>query len=368
MLTTGKNNDDDDTTGDYHQSSLLFGTSMSISEEGIIPAVTATTMTHLNIEDDNCYPNETCSFGSGGSDQSRAKKMTKTKSIVSASSQCYSNFILFSICFTTNHSAGLATLALATARLDATGAWQTGILYLTYTASAVMGATLVVERLGSKKAVCLGMYLFCVYVGCFLAATLLQQPTQTTTTNSFNAATALAWIGAGICWTGQGVYYSQASKEYAMALQRIHHCRHDENKSWSWSLLILVYSLEGSGRATFEGTLKAIFADYFPLDHEKEGAFANIILQYGLASSLGYALSFRLSCPSISKDKYCIEYTDGSYHNNWNFGLLVVISSLLAIVGYIRASCIYQSETKMQQNTDDKQVLSILNIHDTSSK
>jgi hypothetical protein len=40
--------------------------------------------------------------------------------------------------------------------------------------------------------------------------------------------------------------------------------------------LVAIYSLHGMGRATFEGTLKATFADYFP--QEKECAFANIIL------------------------------------------------------------------------------------------
>jgi MFS family permease len=55
---------------------------------------------------------------------------------------------------------------------------------------------------------------------------------------------------------------------------------------YGWGLLILVYSFHGIGRATFEGTLKATFADYFP--YEKEGAFANIILQNGLSGAIGY--------------------------------------------------------------------------------
>ena len=55
---------------------------------------------------------------------------------------------------------------------------------------------------------------------------------------------------------------------------------------YGWGLLILVYTFHGIGRATFEGTLKATFADYFP--YEKEGAFANIILQNGLSGAIGY--------------------------------------------------------------------------------
>jgi MFS family permease len=55
---------------------------------------------------------------------------------------------------------------------------------------------------------------------------------------------------------------------------------------YSWPVLVAIYSLHGTGRATFEGTLKATFADFFP--QEREGAFANIILQNGLAGALGY--------------------------------------------------------------------------------
>lgn len=59
---------------------------------------------------------------------------------------------------------------------------------------------------------------------------------------------------------------------------------------WGWKSLLLVYSLMGIGRATFEGTLKATFADYFA--YEKEGAFANIIAQNGLCGAIGYMRKF----------------------------------------------------------------------------
>jgi hypothetical protein len=49
--------------------------------------------------------------------------------------------------------------------------------------------------------------------------------------------------------------------------------------------------MQGIGRATFEGTLKATFADFF--SYEKEGAFANIILQNGLAGAVGYICKIR---------------------------------------------------------------------------
>jgi MFS family permease len=101
----------------------------------------------------------------------------------------------------------------------------------------------------------------------------------------------------------------------------------------------LVYSFQGIGRATFEGTLKAIFADYFP--YEKEGAFANIILQNGLSSSLGYLLSFSLTCSNNFNSRYCVQYRDGSFHNLFMFGIIVVMASILAVIGYWRASVLF---------------------------
>lgn len=99
----------------------------------------------------------------------------------------------------------------------------------------------------------------------------------------------------------------------------------------------MVYSLQGVGRSTFEGTLKALVADYFP--YEKEGAFASVILFYGISSSIAYVLSSRLSCPHPST--YCIEYRDGSLHDIFTFGLLVVVTSAVAILGYWRVSIIF---------------------------
>ena len=102
-------------------------------------------------------------------------------------------------------------------------------------------------------------------------------------------------------------------------------------------------TLHGIGRSTFEGTLKATFADFFP--HEKEGAFANIILQNGLASSFGYFLTSRLHCHhqdhgdmSSSLDFFCVPYRDGSYHRIGWMGLLVIAVAILAIMGYSKAA------------------------------
>jgi hypothetical protein len=121
---------------------------------------------------------------------------------------------------------------------------------------------------------------------------------------------------------------------------------------WNWPLLVLVYSLQGVGRATFEGELKAVFADFF--SYEKEGAFANIILQNGIGSAFGYFISFRLKCDKESK--YCIRYQDGSLHDILGFTLLVVGSSVVAIIGYWRASYLFnvgQANLTFGQSADE---------------
>src|SRR5688572_19514259 len=80
-----------------------------------------------------------------------------------------------------------ACLALATARLGSTGAWQNGILYITYTASALLGATYVVKCNGARTSLTAAMALYCVYVVCFWAATL--QPNDSASQRMF------AWTG-----------------------------------------------------------------------------------------------------------------------------------------------------------------------------
>jgi MFS family permease len=424
-----------------------------------------------------------------------------------ASRRTLTNFILMSVLFSANHGCVVACLSLATARLGSVGAWQSGILYLTYTGSAIFGATYFVKKLGARDALVAGMSFYCVYVACFWLAVVwheVERPAALT-------GAAIGGVGAGFLWTAQGVYFSRVSEEHANQLGQpvsdstsylagifafiflgaevglramssvllqfggfqwstifsiyaivtvgstalmgfVHNyvddapsvgvsawykltavwqllrsdtkmkymiglnaafgftaaflnsyvngevvrvVLHDDNskyiglltawlsgvaavmslifgrvsqrigkgpilifgalcffavvlpflvvpnvEQWGWFPLVAVYALHGTGRATFEGTLKATFADYFP--YEKEGAFANIILQNGLSSAIGYVLTFSLLCSEPSS--YCVEYKDGKFHDVLTFELLVVASAVLAIFGFWRASSIHAAE------------------------
>jgi len=55
----------------------------------------------------------------------------------------------------------------------------------------------------------------------------------------------------------------------------------------SWGRLVPMYILHGLGRAVWEGTNKAVIADYFP-GEKSAGAFANVVLQSGLSSAIGF--------------------------------------------------------------------------------
>jgi MFS family permease len=110
-----------------------------------------------------------------------------------------------------------------------------------------------------------------------------------------------------------------------------------DTSRWTPASLLLLYSLHGIGRATFESTLKAVFIEFFP--SEPAGAFSNLILQFGLSSSFGYFLTFRFTCKSASK--YCIEYSDQTWHNLLGFEVSICIIILVAVWGFRRAMMIH---------------------------
>jgi MFS family permease len=409
-------------------------------------------------------------------------------------------------------------MALATSRLGSTGAWQSGMLFLTYTASGLLGATYIVKRLGARDSLIAGMGLYIAYVGCFIVATKFDDQARLIALTG----AAIGGVGAGFLWTAQGAYFGRASEEHAchlrqpvsvstaslagifafvylaeevilrllstfllgvgisweiifgvytfltaisaLAMTCVHNYPNSEEgestrstvwykvtaawqvlkgdpkmkymiglnavfgltsaflnsyvngqvvpvalddpeakyigvlsslasavaaamsllfgrvspiigkgpvlsfgaccffgvvfpflvlpqaQNWGWAGLIMVYSLHGTGRATFEGTLKATFADYF--SYEKEGAFANIILQNGLSGAVGYVMTFSLLCDEPSR--YCIEYSNGTLHDIGSFELIVICFAIIAILGYWRASVLFHAERVHLHQVDEE--------------
>ena len=113
-------------------------------------------------------------------------------------------------------------------------------------------------------------------------------------------------------------------------------------EGWGWGPLIFAFVLMGCGRATFEGTLRATFADFFSED--LPGAFANIILQSGLSSAFAFFAFPHLACET--EGDYCVAYKDGTLHNVFALELVVIVTAVLAILGYMRASCIHSAQLR----------------------
>jgi hypothetical protein len=70
-------------------------------------------------------------------------------------------------------------------------------------------------------------------------------------------------------------------------------------------------------------------------------------------------VTFSLLCDTPSR--YCIEYNNGTLHDVLTFELVVVVSAIIAIVGYLRASVLYQAEqqaTEIASNTSSERLLS----------
>ncbi|KAL3944810.1 MAG: hypothetical protein SGBAC_001133 [Bacillariaceae sp.] len=126
------------------------------------------------------------------------------------------NFTLMSILFSANHGSVVSCMGLATSRLGSTGAIQSGILFLFYTASALLGSTYITKRAGSRQALMYGMGLYCIYVGCFWLATLATTDAAVKTFSWVGAA--LGGIGGGVLWNSQGTYFGKAAEEHARQL------------------------------------------------------------------------------------------------------------------------------------------------------
>mmetsp|Transcript_19057 Transcript_19057/g.48798 ORF Transcript_19057/g.48798 Transcript_19057/m.48798 type:complete len:499 (-) Transcript_19057:309-1805(-) len=82
--------------------------------------------------------------------------------------------------------------------------------------------------------------------------------------------------------------------------------------------LVSCYALQGVGRACYEGTNKALYADFFPND--TEAAFSNIVLANGIASAVGFFLF-----PSLA---------------NGTMASIALASAGIAIVGYLGAEAL----------------------------
>merc|ERR1712070_1008224 len=105
----------------------------------------------------------------------------------------------------------------------------------------------------------------------------------------------------------------------------------------NWGGIILLCVLQGLGRGVWEATNKAIFVDYF--DYDTLGAGANIIIQNGGAGAVGFFINaYGHIVPSCTEgdDDQCPAYSPMAW--------AVVISSVLAVVGFLLATVLKERE------------------------
>jgi hypothetical protein len=119
-----------------------------------------------------------------------------------------------------------------------------------------------------------------------------------------------------------------------------------DSSKWNMTGIVTIYTLHGIGRSSFETTIKAIFADFFAMD--PVGAFSNLILQNGIANSMGYFFTYHLNCEI--PDTYCVLYTDNSLHDVQTFPLIICISGGLALLGYWRATILFKREQAFRRS------------------
>lgn len=149
-------------------------------------------------------------------------------------------------------------------------------------------------------------------------------------------------LGKGLAMSIGGLCY------FSVAVQFL---SYPAGSDWSLPGLVIIYTLLGISRATYEGTLRSVTADMYPDDGE--GAFGNIILFGGSASTLGYVLSVTdvLRCEQVSR--YCVEYSDGSVHNVLVMEVLVIVMSVLAIPSFWRAIWMFRSSQSVSEEGSD---------------
>lgn len=104
--------------------------------------------------------------------------------------------------------------------------------------------------------------------------------------------------------------------------------------------LIFIFVFSGIGNATFRGTLRAVFADYFP--HEKDGAFANLTFQEGCGHFLAWVISEGAVC--AVPDTYCSRLDLESKKTVHALNIILLVFSILAVPSFLRAYYLFREE------------------------
>ena len=127
------------------------------------------------------------------------------------------NFLFMTICFAVNHGCVISVLNLSVVLLGTEpGAFQTGSLYVTYAASALLFATPLLDALGSRRALVYASATYCVYVASVPLAMVVRAPWGLYVISCVGGA--VGGVAAGFLWAAQGAYFSASAQLYAAAV------------------------------------------------------------------------------------------------------------------------------------------------------
>jgi hypothetical protein len=129
------------------------------------------------------------------------------------------NFIVMSVCFSVQAGCVQSMLQFLTSQLgDYMGGYGLGILYVSYSLSALFFAAPVVDGLGPKPALVASMLLYSLFVVAYWGA--LGLDTERDATLKWLMVIGGAAIGgfaAGVVWTAEGKYFSASADLFARA-------------------------------------------------------------------------------------------------------------------------------------------------------
>ena len=126
------------------------------------------------------------------------------------------NFVRMAVFFSLNHGSVTAVLGLAVPLLgNEAGSYSSGTLYIAYALTALLLSAPIMSVLGTRKALIIGAFVYCVYVASFPCALIV---------NDDNFKLMVAIVGgliggfaAGFLWNAQGAYFAKTTKRYALA-------------------------------------------------------------------------------------------------------------------------------------------------------
>ena len=125
----------------------------------------------------------------------------------------YNNFTRMSLFFALNHGCVTSVLALSTVLLGKKGSYQSGALYVTYALTALLAASPITSHLGSRIALIIGSFTYCIYVVSLPLALLAKDPDSESTIAILGGG--IGGIAAGFLWSAQGSYFAASAQLYA---------------------------------------------------------------------------------------------------------------------------------------------------------